>query len=221
MKPPVMNFDLPTLLDYHAGMAASFFHCHKLGTIEKFDPSAQTAEVRIAHKCEWQGKVRDYPLLVDVPVFVPAGGGAALTMPVKPGDPCLVLFSDRDIDAWFAKGAKDAVPPTARMHDIADGLAIVGFRPATAPVPSYHADDAELRNAGGGVVLAAGADGKISLRNSGDTLHALLSNFVDDLTSLLSGWKDNPDGSPKETPTAAAITSLKSTYKSRIAALLK
>ena len=46
---------------------------------------------------------------------------------VHEGDACLVIFADRDIDAWFESGEAE-VPPSGRMHSLSDGFAFVGFR---------------------------------------------------------------------------------------------
>jgi hypothetical protein len=67
------------------------------------------------------------PLLLDVPVVFPGGGGFSLTFPVAPGDEALVVFASRCIDGWWAYGG---INPQAefRMHDLSDGFAIVGVR---------------------------------------------------------------------------------------------
>ena len=51
---------------------------------------------------------------------------------VHEGDACLVVFADRDIDAWFESGETE-VPPSGRMHSLSDGFAFVGFRPRVIP----------------------------------------------------------------------------------------
>jgi hypothetical protein len=38
----------------------------------------------------------DYPMISGVPVIFPRSGGASITMPVKVGDGCLIVFLDRD-----------------------------------------------------------------------------------------------------------------------------
>jgi hypothetical protein len=212
MNQTFANIDPATLLDMHAERFASFFHCHKPGTIESFDPATQTASVRLNHKAQWNGRIVDYPLLVDVPVFTHFGGSASLTMPVKPGDTCLVLFSDRDIDAWFSTGATDAIPPSRRMHSIADGLALVGFRSLARPVPGYHPDDAELRN--NGAVVAVNQ--LVSIRTENENLKALLSDLLDALTS----WKDTNPETDGDAPNGATTTAL-TAIKNRIPNLLK
>jgi hypothetical protein len=212
MNQTFANIDSATLLDMHAERAAAALHCHKPGTIESFNPERQTASVRINHKAKWNGLTVDYPLLVDVPVFVHSGGTASLTMPVKPGDTCLILFSDRDIDAWFSTGATDAVPPSQRIHSIADGFALVGFRSAANPVAGYHPDDAELRN--NGAVVAVNQ--LVSIRTENENLGELLSDLIDSLTS----WVDTNPETKGDKPNGDTISALKA-IKSRIPNLLK
>ena len=65
----------------------------------------------------------DMPLLPDLPVVFPSGGGFTLTFPIKEGDECLVVFSARCIDGWWQSG-ENAPAPDERMHDLSDGFAI-------------------------------------------------------------------------------------------------
>ena len=62
-----------------------------------------------------------FPVLPDVPVFMP------VPFEVRPGDACLVVFADVDIDRWLASGEPEE-PGSARKHSLSDGLAFVGFR---------------------------------------------------------------------------------------------
>ena len=48
---------------------------------------------------------------------------------IRPGDACLVIFADIDIDSWFATG-EVAEPRSGRKHSLSDGFAFVGFRTA-------------------------------------------------------------------------------------------
>jgi hypothetical protein len=79
------------------------------GVVAGFDPVAMTVSVQPAIKgrvTSPDGSTRSValPLLVDVPVFFPRGGGFTLTFPVKSGDECLVVFSSRCMDAWWQSG---------------------------------------------------------------------------------------------------------------------
>ena len=73
-------------------------------------------------------------------MFVLFGGKAFIGMPIAAGDPCIVLFNDRDLDIWFKNGTTGAAPNSLRMHSAADGIAIVGIRPVTNPVPGLPTD---------------------------------------------------------------------------------
>ena len=92
-------------------------HCALPGTVVSFDAEKQTAEIQPAVKL---GSMA-YPVLSDVPVFMP------VPFDVSPGDACLVIFSDIDIDAWFETG-EASVPNSRRSHSLSDGFAFVGFR---------------------------------------------------------------------------------------------
>ena len=95
----------------------SSLHCALPGIVVSFDAERQTAEVQPAVK---PGSM-NYPVLSDVPVFMP------VPFEVRPGDACLVVFSDIDIDAWFETGEPQELK-SARKHALSDGFAFVGFR---------------------------------------------------------------------------------------------
>ncbi len=95
----------------------SSLHCALPGTIVSYNSERQTADVQPAVKL---GSM-NYPVLSDVPVFMP------LPFEVSPGDACLVIFADIDLDAWFESGEPQE-PKSARKHALSDGFAFVGFR---------------------------------------------------------------------------------------------
>jgi len=70
------------------------------------------------------------PVLLDCPVLWQGGGGVTAVFPIAAGDECLVVFSSRCIDNWWALGGVQD-PPEFRMHNLSDGFALVGVRNAT------------------------------------------------------------------------------------------
>ena len=92
-------------------------HCALPGKVISYDAEHQTAEIQPAVKL---GSMT-YPILTDVPVFMP------MPFEVNPGDACLVVFADVDIDGWFESG-EACEPGSARKHSLSDGFAFVGFR---------------------------------------------------------------------------------------------
>ena len=69
------------------------------------------------------------PVLSDCPVLWQGGGGVTAVFPIAAGDECLVIFSSRCIDNWWALGGVQD-PPEFRMHNLSDGFALVGVRNA-------------------------------------------------------------------------------------------
>ena len=108
----------------------SSLHCALPGKVVSYDAEMQTAVVQpsVKHRpvchpelAEGSPSSVSLPLLRDVPVFMP------VPFEISPGDACLVIFADSDIDAWFESGEAE-VPPSGRMHSLSDGFAFVGFR---------------------------------------------------------------------------------------------
>ena len=91
----------------------SSLHCALPGTVKSFDDESQTAVIHPG--------VSGMPLLRDVPVFMP------VSFEITVGDPCLVIFTDCDIDAWF-DGEDSEAPASGRKHSLSDAFAFVGFK---------------------------------------------------------------------------------------------
>lgn len=128
------------------------------GIIQSFDPDAVTAVVQPAIKGVEQDESGadvsvNIPLLVDVPVVFPRGGGCTLTFPVKAGDECLVIFADRCIDFWWQSGGIQE-PVDERMHDLSDGFCIVGPQSQAKKIGGISTSAVELRSDDGETKLS-------------------------------------------------------------------
>lgn len=127
------------------------------GIIQSFDPDAVTCVVQPAvkgYESDDAGKKSSLslPLLVDVPVIFPRGGGVTLTFPVKSGDECLLVFSDRCIDFWWQNGGvQESVD--SRMHDLSDAFAIVGPQSQAQKISGVSTSAAQLRTDDGGAFI--------------------------------------------------------------------
>ena len=115
------------------------------GIIASFDPDTQTASVQPAIQRIFTEKgAVNLPLCVDVPVAFPGGGDFFLTFPVKAGDECILMFSERAIDNWHASGGTQT-PSEYRLHDLSDGIAIVGLNSQPHKLAALQMTGAELR----------------------------------------------------------------------------
>lgn len=127
------------------------------GIIQSFDPETVTCVVQPAvkgYESDDAGKKSSLslPLLVDVPVIFPRGGGVTLTFPVKAGDECLLVFSDRCIDFWWQNGGvQESVD--SRMHDLSDAFAIVGPQSQAKKISGISTSAAQLRTDDGAAFI--------------------------------------------------------------------
>lgn len=120
------------------------------GIIESFDQDAITCVVQPSIQAKIKnpdGSTQwiEMPLLLDVPVVAPRGGGCTLTFPITQGDECLVVFSSRCIDAWWQSGGVQ-VQSELRMHDLSDGFAIPGPFSQATKISSWSMDSVQLRS---------------------------------------------------------------------------
>lgn len=133
------------------------------GIVQSFDPVKQTCVVQPAIQAQvtaldgskqWVG----LPLLVDCPVYFPAGGGCTLTFPVAAGDEALVVFASRCIDSWWQSGGVQ-VQAELRMHDLSDGFAFVGVSAVPNVIPGISTAAAQLRTDDGSTFVEVSASG--------------------------------------------------------------
>ena len=134
------------------------------GIVESYDGGTQTCEVRPSIKRVFTALGSNaLPMCGQVPVVYPGG---ALTFDIVKGDECLILFSERCIDRWYADGGvQDA--PIYRMHDLSDGFAVVGPNSLPNLLASIGAGT-ELRNRSGTNRVAL-RDGKVFIGTSSPT----------------------------------------------------
>lgn len=94
--------------------------------IISYDPATRLARVQVLQSDRTEdGLTVDQPVITDVPVFMPIGGGSAITTPIKPGDTGIVHFADQDIGGWATDG--DTSPPdTDRRHSLSDAMFVPG-----------------------------------------------------------------------------------------------
>lgn len=148
------------------------------GIIQSFDPDAVTAVVQpairyIERDNDGNKSTKDYPLLVDVPVVFPRGGGCTLTFPVKAGDECLVIFADRCIDFWWQSGGIQE-PVDGRMHDLSDAFCIVGPQSQAKKIGGISTTAAQLRTDDGSAIIELAAGGAVTITSPQITINGPL-----------------------------------------------
>ncbi len=250
--------DLRALLNAHLQEVLAQINCAQVGRVVSFDRDAGSASVQILAKRVVFNKVQeggalqqtpnlvDYPVLTDVPVHFPSGGGAILSMPIAAGDVGVLLFNDRDLDAWWQAGGAN-VPNSGRLHSLSDAMFLPGLFAPSNPLPEGTTGDDVILTFGGAVIkiTPAGAisitavlgnnvtvlaDGTVQITGIGQVnVTALdvnkirinngilsLKTALDDLMTVLLAWI-NTGGSTPNPATIAALTVVKTEIDSLLA----
>ena len=174
------------------------------GIVQSFDPAAMTVSVqpavagRISDEAGKAASV-DLPILPDVPVVFPGGGGFALTFPVAAGDECLVVFASRCIDAWWQSGGVGE-PMEPRMHDLSDGFALVGVRSQPHRLsPAVHTGNTQLRADDGSAYVEITPGGAVTaVGPSSVTVRSGGSITLDAPRIVINGRRDRIEHQPQQ-----------------------
>ena len=119
------------------------------GIVESFDAEKQTVSVQPAiteniQVGEEAAKATALPVLTDIPICFPRAGGYSITLPIKKGDECLIVFADMCIDGWWQSGGVQDQMET-RRHDLSDAFAIIGTTSQPQKVSAYSDSKLQIR----------------------------------------------------------------------------
>lgn len=192
------------------------------GIVESFNSEKQTAKIRIPLRRDIRDSdgnetTRSWPILPAVPVWMPHAGGFHFTLPVSEGDECLVVFLERDISKWYEDGVEQS-PETRRLHDISDGIALVGLNRKSQRIDPYNASDLVVSNDAGDQSVILRANGDIEIENTKLGLGAGAEDvlgLLDEVLSLFLGLTVDTITGIVITPSASTVTAI----KDRIAAV--
>jgi len=128
-----------------------------VGRVVTYNPSTQTATIapQIWDRSAAGEDVPAQPI-PEVPVVWIQGGGTSVTVGLAPGDPVLLMASDRAIDRWQTLGSP-GFSGAARRHALTDAVAIAGVGSATDTIAGAAAAPGELV-----IVTAAGVALRVS-----------------------------------------------------------
>jgi phage baseplate assembly protein gpV len=182
----------PAVSPYHEFIRQ---HDHELrvavpGIIQTFDATAQTASVQVAitdriniYTTGQNGAVlmqqqeKQIPVLADVPVLFPRGGGFSITFPVVAGTACILLFQDSCIDYHWQSGGVQSTNCVARRHDLSDAVAILADITQPHALASVSADSMQMRTDDGATFIDL-KSGQITLQANTLTLNGQQVNVT-------------------------------------------
>lgn len=134
------------------------------GYLQTYDAAKLTCQVQPSLKFNIRQpdgtfKLVTLPLLVDVPVIFPHGGGYHLTFPMAQGDEGLVVFANRCMDSWWQSGGIQS-QAEFRMNDLSDGFFIPGpYSQPELPASPASTTNVELRSDDGNTKVSLGPAG--------------------------------------------------------------
>ena len=155
-------------LDLHTGMP---------GRIESYDATKGLVSVLPLIKRRYvvdnaEGEhveqIEEYPVIPNVPIAWPRGGGFVLTFPLAVGDPCWLMFSERSLDKYLdSDGATGVDPEDARHHHLSDAVCYPGMQTPGDPVSGASATAVSLRNAADTCHVQITPGGEVQIKASG------------------------------------------------------
>lgn len=117
-------------------------HTAECGIVESFSSSTQTATLRLANRRvvpaaeeENEDVLEELPLLQNVPIVYPRGGGNSLYFPLSTGDLVLVVFLEQDRTGWRS-GGDESEPITNDRHSLSGAVAVPGLFASADPLSS-------------------------------------------------------------------------------------
>lgn len=119
--------------------------------------------------------VTKFPLITDVPVLLPSGGGAIVSVPIQVGDIVQLEVNMRNIENWL-EGSTDEVilPNDSRMFHLSDCIAKPCIYSKTSNL-NPNPNDLELRFAGS--IIRLKKDGNITISTGGDIIVEQANNI--------------------------------------------
>jgi hypothetical protein len=137
------------------------------GIIQSYNQSTKRAQVLPAiERTFTNGDSQALPILVDVPVIFPSGGGFTVTMPMKKGDGVLILFSQRGITN-FKKSFSQSLPDKDSLLSLKDAIAIAGFGAINITPSSSSGATVQSEDGQNAVIVE---DGKVEVKKGINTL---------------------------------------------------
>jgi hypothetical protein len=193
--------------------------------VEGYDAGARTVDVqpmtrRLVLTSDGAREPEDLPVIPDVPVLFPGGGGFHVSLPIAVGDFVLLVFANQSISQWRETG-EAAAPVDAAMHALSNAVAIPGLYPATASAGDASNENLVLGKNGGATISItptlvnlgeASAASFVALATKVDTAVTTIVNAFNTHTHPETGSTTSPPSVPiAPVPDSVAATKVKAT----------
>lgn len=168
-------------------------------SVVSFDASSQTVSVQPGFKRlhATRGEV-SYPVLPNVRVQLPAGGGFGLSLPLAVGNTGVLIFCERTLDRWNVVGA-ESDPEDDELHGLNGAIFVPGIHPDDAVPANVDATDMVLGQQNGVREIRIDPSGHVTIKgvniklgdetashplSHGDTVSSLINGLIQLLTTM-------------------------------------
>ena len=135
--------------------------------VVSYDAAKQTVSLQITQKAfvkqsDGSVKAMTIPVIQDVRVQFPAGGGQSITFPIAVGDEGMATFTTRSPDGWQQTG-QDSAPPDAGVSNLSNAFFQPGLKPDTKVLPNVSTTETQIRSDDGNTKMGISGAGGLSL----------------------------------------------------------
>jgi len=206
--------ELPEVLDDHRQAILGELHISMPGRVKSYDAAKQTAEIIPCVRGtipDGDGNTihEDLPVIPNVPIAWPRGGGFYMHFPLAVGDHVWLVFNTTSFAQWRATG-EVSDPGDLRRGTISYPWAY----PGAAPDAQHFTDAPAAGQAvlGGGVFRVGGPSADFV------ALAAKVDANFNAIKSMFSGWTPVPNDGGAALKTASASLSLPATAATKLKA---
>ena len=153
-----MRQNIVDLLTLHWEAQMANVHISIPGKINSYDHNKKQAGIiPLIQKKFANGDVLPYPVIENVPVIFPGTVNSIISVPVKKGDPGLLIFSEKSLERWLSSNIEDVEPGDPRRFNLSDAIFIPGLFTFSNPGRiQKNPDDIEIANDSGKVIVQDG-----------------------------------------------------------------
>lgn len=183
----------PTLAELIRMAVASMLsdvHVSLPGRVESYDPARQVVDVQpllrrpVVASDGTELDAEAIPILMDVPVAFPRGGGGFQSWPLAAGDLVHLVFVERSMDTWQQGNGELTTPLDFRHHSLSDAVAYPGLYPRGLALSDAHAENM-VWGFDGGAQVHVRPDGEVHLASNEPADYVALAQLVKDEISAL------------------------------------
>lgn len=181
--------------------------------VDEFDVNTQRVSATPAIQAKYvtpDGEVQyiDYPKITNIPLAITKCPGLSITCPVKKGQVCTLIFSQRSIDNFLLDSTKPMPPfegpdvktSAIRCMDMTDALCFPGVITNKETISNYNNNAIEIRSTDGATKISVAENG-LNFTQGGATI----SMSGDEVT--ISASKVTINGKDWDTHVHTGVTS--------------